>query len=606
MVIVFLPLCAAAEAVRAKRVLMLFSESKFVTANVLVEQAAKDALREEAGSIEFHTEYLDAGRFPGETHYRLFREYLQEKYAQRPPDLVIAFLARKFELAGQLPAELFPKAPVVFGALTEEKIPEVRIGSNVTGVVQRIDFKAALDLVLKVQPETRRIVVIGGTAPLDQLYLARSEEASKLLAQHIDFEFWRARSVAEMRQQVASLPQRTVIFFTTVFRDAAGEAFFPEQVVSLLNRSSSVPIYVLGDPMVGSGVVGGSVAHLEALGKRVGELAQRVLDGAKPAALPIELRSDGVPMFDWRALKRWGISESRLPPGSIVRFRPPSMWTQYRWPIVGALMICILQAAMITGLLLQRAQRRRAEAELQRSRDELAHVTRISTVGELTTAIAHELNQPLGAILSNAEAAEMFLQMEPPALGEVRDILADICKDDQRASEVIRRLRSLLRKQELAWQPLEVSAAMEEVLKLLTVTASARKVMINFERTAGLPRVWCDPIHLQQVLLNLVVNGMEAMAEIPEDQRELVVRAGHDGNGMVKISVSDQGCGIPGDKLPMLFEPFFTSKKDGMGMGLSIARTIVEAHRGQIWAENNRDRGATFCFTVPVSREASE
>jgi signal transduction histidine kinase len=605
MAIVFLPLCAAAEAVRAKRVLMLFSESKFVPANALVEQAARDVLRQEAGSIEFHSEHLDAGRFPGETHYRLFREYLQEKYAQRPPDLVIAFLARKFELAGQLPAELFPKAPVVFGALTEEKIPEVRIGSNVTGVVQRVDFKAALDVVLKVQPETQRIVVIGGTAPLDQLYLARSEEASKLFARQINFEFWSGRSVAEMRRQVASLPQRTVIFFTTVFRDAAGEAFFPEQVVSLLTRSSSVPIYVLGDPMVGSGVVGGSVAHLEALGKRVGELAQRVLDGVEPAALPIELRSDGVPMFDWRALKRWGISESRLPPGSIVRFRAPSVWEQYWWYIVATLVVIAIQAALIAGLLLQRTRRRRAEMELQRNRDELAHVARVSTVGELTTAIAHELNQPLGAILSNADAAEMFLKMEPPALDEVRDILADIRHDDQRASEVIRRLRSLLRKQEMVPQGVEINAAVEEVLKLLSINASARKVTVNFERATGLPHVWCDPVHLQQVLLNLAVNGTEAMAEMPEGQRQLMVRAGHDGNGMVKVSVSDCGPGIPTDKLSKLFEPFFTTKKEGMGMGLSIARTIVEAHHGQIWAENNSDRGATFCFTVPVSKEAS-
>jgi signal transduction histidine kinase len=255
---------------------------------------------------------------------------------------------------------------------------------------------------------------------------------------------------------------------------------------------------------------------------------------------------------------------------------------------------------MIGSLLLQRTRRRRAELELQRNREELAHVARVSTVGELTTSVVHELNQPLGAILSNAEAAEMFLAAEPPALDEVRDILADIRKDDQRASGVIRRMRSLLRKQDLAPQSIEINEAVEEVLKLLNIDASARKVAMKFERTADLPRVRCDPVHLQQVILNLVLNGMEAMAYLPEEKRRIVVRTAPGDNGTVKIAVADSGPGIPTNKLPKLFEPFFTTKKGGMGMGLSIARTIVEAHHGQIWAENNSGIGATFYFTVPM------
>jgi two-component system sensor kinase FixL len=264
------------------------------------------------------------------------------------------------------------------------------------------------------------------------------------------------------------------------------------------------------------------------------------------------------------------------------------------------------EGSLVLTAIVDITERKRVELELQRQREELAHVTRVSTIGELTTSVAHELNQPLGAILSNAEAAEMFLQANPPALDEVRDILADIRKDDQRASEVIKRMRGLLRKHELAPQSIEINEAVEEVLKVLSVNASARKVAMKFDRTTDLPRIWCDPVHFQQVVLNLVLNGMEAMAGLPEEKREVIIRTRPGDNGTVKIAVADSGPGIPVDRLPKLFEPFFTTKKEGMGMGLSIARTIVEAHHGQIWAENNSEVGATFYFTVPVDGGGDE
>lgn len=355
----------AAEFGRAKRVLMLFSGSKFAPGSAVVEQSAQEVLQKGPQKVEFYAEYLDASRFPEESHYQLFREYLQEKYAQNPPDVIVAFLIVKFELAGRLPAELFPGIPLVLGALTEDEVPGEGFGNQVTGVVQRIDFPSALELILEVQPDTERIVVIGGTAPLDRRYLDRTEEAARSLAGRVQFDYWTTYSLAQMRAAVASLPPRTVIFFTTVFRDATGERFFPVSVASMLGVSSSVPVYVVADSLIGGGVVGGLVAHLEALGRRLGELAQQVLRGTPPASLPIEVRKDGVPMFDWRVLKRWGISESRLPRNSVVRFRELTIWQNYRWHIVAVAVLCLAQSALIAGLLIQRRRRRLAEREAE-------------------------------------------------------------------------------------------------------------------------------------------------------------------------------------------------------------------------------------------------
>jgi len=591
----------AAEAARPKRVLIISTGSRLSPGFALVDRGILEALGKiPSPPIETYAENLDILRFPTERFQRIFTEYLTEKYAEQPPDLIVLVFVGNLGIAGKLLQQLFPGTPVIVAGFTEEEVRTDQFGPLVSGIAQRVDPRATLELIVRLQPETRRIIVIGGTAEVDRSVFNRAKEAARSFGGKVDFDFWDNRRMAELRQAVSALPPRTAILLSRMFRDGAGQAVISTQAGQSIAEWANVPVYVMTDLALGTGAVGGSVGSIEAFGKRAGELARLILTGSAPTSLPFEVRTDSVPMFDWRALKRWGISESRLPPNSIVLFRPPSLWEEYRWTILGALLIFALQAAMIAGLLLQRMRRRRAELELQRNREELAHVTRVSTVGELTTSVAHELNQPLGAILSNAEAAEMFLAAEPPALDEVRDILADIRKDDQRASEVIRRMRGLLRKHELAPQAIEINEAVEEVLRLLSIDASTRKVSIKFERAAELPRVWCDPVHFQQVVLNLVLNGMEAMNGLPAEKREVVVRTGPGDSGTVKVAVADSGHGIPVDRLPKLFQPFFTTKKEGMGMGLSIARTIVEAHHGKIWVENNSETGATFCFTVPV------
>jgi PAS domain S-box-containing protein len=247
---------------------------------------------------------------------------------------------------------------------------------------------------------------------------------------------------------------------------------------------------------------------------------------------------------------------------------------------------------------------KRAEAELLRQRTELAHIARVSTMGELAASVAHELNQPLGAILANAEAAELFLEQDPPALDELHAILAAIRKDDERAAEVIRRMRALLRKHELERQPLDLNALVQDVLQLIGGDAALRGISLATDLFPALPKISGDRVHLQQVLLNLILNGMDAMADQPRDRWRLSVRTRLGAHGQVELAVIDSGHGIEPDRLPRLFEPFYTSKPNGMGMGLSIARTIIEAHRGRIWAENNASGGAVFRITLPASDKA--
>ena len=245
-----------------------------------------------------------------------------------------------------------------------------------------------------------------------------------------------------------------------------------------------------------------------------------------------------------------------------------------------------------------------AELEIARQRDQLAHVSRVNMLGELSGSIVHEISQPLTAILSNAHAAQLLLKQSEPDLDEVREILRDIETDDQRAVEVIRRLRQLLKRGEVQFQPLSVNETVEEVLKLLRSELIDRGVTVHSELASSLPILQADRVGLQQVLINLVTNACDAMTDMPSEARAVMIRTRLDGNDFVLISVCDAGPGIAEGKLEQVFEPFFTSKVNGMGLGLSVCRTIINAHGGRLWAQHNAGRGATFHLRLQTAEPA--
>ncbi|MGE5790297.1 MAG: PAS domain S-box protein, partial [Syntrophaceae bacterium] len=243
--------------------------------------------------------------------------------------------------------------------------------------------------------------------------------------------------------------------------------------------------------------------------------------------------------------------------------------------------------------------RKTIESEARKHREELAHVTRVSTLGELTSSLAHEINQPLAAILSNAQAAQRFLSQDQPDMKEVGEILGDIIRDDNRAAEVIRKIRSLLKKEETRYETLNLNDVIEEILNVIRNDTALTAVSMEKEYDPSLPSIWGDRIQLQQVILNLVLNAAEAMKEAGTEDRRLIVRTSNRDGRFAEVSIRDVGPGIEENIASRLFEPFYTTKSGGMGMGLAISKDIVKSHKGEIRALNNPDRGATFSFTVP-------
>jgi signal transduction histidine kinase len=346
----------------------------------------------------------------------------------------------------------------------------------------------------------------------------------------------------------------------------------------------------------------GSVVDFDAVAERAAVMAAALLAGAPPATgapLPPNCVADAT------RLAAFGIDAGRLPAGCEPINVRPSLWQEHRTAVLLAAAVLVLQAASIVGLLWQRRRRQVAEGDALEQRIELGRATRLAAMGELSAAIAHEIRQPLGAILSNTDAAEMMIDSGQIDMQQLREILADIRSDDLRAHEVIRRLRTLLQKQQIEHAPLDLHDTLAGALALLAPEAERRQVRLEPQFDARRSTVVGDAIQMQQVLVNLVRNAMDAMDGVAPEQRRVQVST-TDADAGFELRVKDSGHGIAAENAPRLFDSFFSTKPRGMGMGLSIVRSIVEAHGGSVRAESAAGQGSSFVVQLPLAAGADE
>jgi signal transduction histidine kinase len=942
------PLTAhGAEVPERKTVVLLYPDPRLLPESMAVEQGLRSTLEPAVASgIDFYTEYLDLGLASDDPQEGLLTRFLRQKYQGRKVDLVIpvAFPALHFFL--QHRAELFPGVPAIFCAANLDAVKGLDLGPDITGVRLRSEWGATLEAALKLDPALQQVIVITGASEIDRTLEAAAVEDLGRYRNRVALTYLTGLPMAQLLDAVARLPKDSTVLFVSLLRDGSGRLFTNPEAVSLIARASNVPVYSWAETHLGHGIVGGRLASFEAQGARAAELGLRILRGEQPSNMPIVDSEGAAYIFDVRQLRRWGIGESRLPQGSIVRYQDPSRWSLYGGYLAGG-MLLLGVISLMWGLLLQRAgrkrvelslsdrlrfesllselsanlihiplndlddeiarglrqigeflkvdranlheyvgggaivriswavkgveplsrvmepdqfpwateqlreghfvrfsqltelpeqaaidresyqksatqsdlslplgagdsllgvlsfdsvrteriwpdellprlkllsevfagalerrraelalnerlrfetllselsavfsglpaleidyeitrglrrlvdflevdrgslvkfsddklavqtthswgagvapaptsialdqipwtadrlgrgvavhfsrledlpaeeaaidratylalgiksrveiplmigdavvgalalstltaerrwrddlvqrlrlfgemfannlSRKRSELEAQGLRNDLAHAGRVATVGELTASLAHELNQPLTAILSNAQAGQRVLDTSPVDLVEVGEILKDIIDDDKRAGEVIRRLRRLLSKGDPQMSPLDLNEALEDVARLVGGDAVVRGVSIRLELAAGLPPVLGDRVQLQQVALNLVLNGMDAMRESGPDDRTLVLRTAVADAETVRVEVKDSGPGISESDMGKIFQTFYTTKPDGMGIGLAITRSIVDVHGGRLEAHNNPDGGATFSFTLPIS-----
>jgi signal transduction histidine kinase len=552
--------------------------------------------------VAIYAEALDLSRFHSPQHQENFRRYLREKYRENNIGVIVAVgpLALEFMLGTRL--ELWSMVPVVFSTVDESTVANLKLPPDITGSTIQLTLRDMVAMARVLVPNLQRFALVG--EPLEGTSVYRNfKQELPLFTGALEFIDLTGLPMTEVKKRVATLPKNTAILYTAIFVDGAGVAFDPTDALAAIAEVANRPIVISTETQLGSGAVGGLILKPGLVGDDVARFTLRILNGESVANIPV-VRGDYIkPMFDWRQLSRWGISESQLPLGSEIRFRQPSLWDQYRWLIIATVAVVLAQAALITWLSVERRRRRIAEIELRRRLLEVIHLDGTATAGALSASIAHELNQPLGAIQSSAEAAELYLKADPPNLERVEQILANIRRDDQRAAEIISHLRGLLKRRgAIELQEFDVNDVVRSALRILEPEALKRGVALSTNHARGSLRVRADQTHLMQVILNLAVNGMDAMQNCAPGGGKISIQTALVGNSEIEVSVCDSGMGIPTDKLNKVFDTFYTTKREGTGLGLSIARTIIETYGGRIWAENRPGGGAVFRFTLPLSK----
>ena len=591
-----LPLHAADEA----RVLMLYGLDPYLPPFLAMDKAMRTSLASDADRpLSFFSESLDSQRFAIESLESELAALLSKKYRALRIDVVVAVSRTALDFFERHGSQIWPGAKVVYVGFLGYEFKPSTLPPGASAVVSTLDVSGTIDIARRLQPGARKILVVSGVAEVDRRGEQQAREALTALDVRVPVDFLLGLPLPELEARVLAEPPDNMIIYLVQFRDRDGRPTEPFDVLRAIVRTSRAPVYGAAETYIGLGVVAGSVASYESRGRLIGEQVRRALAGGPPDPGRTVLAAPNNCVADARALQRWSLDADRLPDGCEVRFAEVPVWRQYWWQIALALAIVAAQTMLIMALLSQRRRRRLAEETEQAQRAALARASRLAIAGELTGAIAHEINQPLGAILSNADAGDLLLDSDIDRRDDLRAILADIRRDDLRASEVIRHLRDLLGQQKFERSEFDLNEVVTDVESIMRAEARRRGVALEI-RLAPALAIMGDRVQMQQVLINLVLNAMDAVADVPESQRTIAVAVAREGGNAV-LTVRDRGRGIAPEHRMKLFDSFFSTKHNGMGLGLSITRRIVDAHGGRIRVESTPGEETTFVVELPLA-----
>ena len=596
--------CPAGFAAESKRVMLLHSFGRdFKPWSEYAKAIRMELDRQSPWPLDITENSLVTARFSDEDPEGPFVDYLRALFAKRRLDLIVSIGAPAANFVQRHRQRLFAGTPMVLMAVDERRVQYSNLTANDTAVAVRINYLSVFENILQVLPDTKDVVVVVGTSPIEKFWKEAIAKEVEPLANRIKLSWTDELSFESLLKQASTLPPHTAIFWELMIVDAVGVVHEGDVPLTRLHAVANAPIFSYDESFFGSAIVGGPLLLVADSSRQTAAVAVRILGGEKPGEIKTPPVQFAGPVFDWREMRRWGISESRLPAGSEIRFRPATAWEQYRWQVLIIAAVILTQTLLIMGLLYEHQRRRRAEVQSMQRMTELAHLNRVATAGELSASIAHEVKQPLAAVVAQSSAALRWLAHATPDLDEARAALKKITFAGNRASEIVDNLRSMFRKESGARRPLDINGLITNVIGLTSHEAQKHDILVHTTfLDAPKPQTLGDQAQLEQVFLNLVMNAIEAMNSSKSDHRVLELKTSVNEGHEVLVTVADSGPGVDAENLEKIFDAFFTTKADGMGMGLSICRSIIESHGGRLWALPG-DPGLIFCVSLPSANQ---
>jgi signal transduction histidine kinase len=600
----------AQDSAAPKRILVLYWYDKDFPFNATFDSQFRAVIQSTAAdSVEYFPEYLESNRFPGENQSLLLSDYLREKYADRHIDVVVASGYVTLDFLCKYRDSLFPDAQVVFLLAANPTIEQVSARPRLTGIITLDSYFRTLDLALSLHPATERVFIVSGTLERDKNYEVMAREGLRGFERKVQISYLTDLSPDDLMSAMRSLPERSIVLYVwQQTRNNETKVVEFVDVLSVIAKSARVPVYGMSASYVGQGIIGGYVNTPEKSATKVAEIALRVANGEPAENIPID-SAPTVAMFDWRELRRWGISEDEVPAGSVVLFREQTFWEHYKWRIIGVIGLIVLQASFILVLLEERRWRQRALAALdllnieleQRVTErtaELASKTR--ELEAFTYTVAHDLKAPLRGIdgYSRLLLEDHLNTFDDKGQGFLKTIRSSADQMKQLIEDLL--AYSQAERRELNASRIELRSFIEKLVAERSADLEARGIAVTLNVNGD--SVTADAAALGQAVRNYLDNAVKFTRDSAEPRIEI---GGEFYDKVLRIWVRDNGTGFDVKYQEQIFDIFrrLHSADDypGTGIGLAIVRKAIERMNGRVWAESEPGRGATFYIEIPSS-----
>jgi signal transduction histidine kinase len=550
-------------------------------------------------------EYLDVQRSSDEAYLKHIVSLYNEKFDAERLDLIITVGPGSYELLRKNGLKVLNNTPTItieldqfFGDKPTKPVPE-----NIFQINLKFNFERTIKNTIDLFPDHKNIYIISGSSVADKYFANLTRQATLAFGPKYNFKFITDISLDSTLQIVRKIPENSIVFIPSYMSDVNHAPISTTFALNHISAQCIAPLFPSSDNFIKHGGIGGYIFSFNSVGKEAGRLSGEILNGKPIKELILHQTDFFQYRYDWKELKRWNLLDSKaIPSESTFINKEPDFYTEYRWRIIGALLFLIAQTYLILYLIkLNRRQKEivKQKDQLESLHRELIHEDRLSKMAELTASLSHELNQPLTAILYNAQAGMRFMNSGKLDASQAEQIFENIIEDNKRASGIISGIRSLMKPESKEMEVVNLNLLIEETFKLFSPEAARHKVKISLLVEESPVLVLGNKIQLQQVILNFLSNAVQSLELIEPPMRKLKITELRN-TELVTVSVKDTGPGINPEILNKIFKPFVSTRKDGFGIGLSISKSIIEKHNGKIWAENVVGGGAKFCFNLKV------